>query len=52
MKPRKSTPNDYAKEMTKGGFENAGSKFAEDKLGNSVKHFITYIGGILPKSMA
>ena len=38
MKPRKSTPNDYAKEMTKGGFENAGSKFAEDKLGNSVKH--------------
>ena len=38
MKPRKSTPNDYAKGMTKGGLENAGSKFAEDKLGNSVKH--------------
>ena len=39
MKPRKSTPNDYAKGMTKGGLENAGSKFAEDKLGNSVKHW-------------
>ena len=39
MKPRKSTPNDYAKGMTKGGLENAGSKFTEDKLGNSVKHW-------------
>ena len=39
MKPKKLTPNDYAKEMTKGGFENAGSKFADDKLGNSVKHW-------------
>ena len=39
MKPKKLTPNDYAKEMTKGGFENAGSKFADDKLSNSVKHW-------------
>lgn len=39
MKPRKSTPNDYGKGMTKGGLENAGSKFTEDKLGNSVKHW-------------
>ena len=39
MKPRKSTPNDYAKGMAKGGLENAGSKFAEDKLGNSVNHW-------------
>ena len=39
MKPRKSTPTDYAKGMAKGGLENAGSKFAEDKLGNSVNHW-------------
>ena len=39
MEERKPTENDYVKGMTKGGLENAGSKFAEDKLGNSVKHW-------------
>ena len=36
MKPRKPTPNDYAKEMTKGGFENAGSRFVEDEFVTSI----------------
>ena len=36
MKPRKSTPNDYANEMAKGGLENAGSKFVEDEFVTSI----------------
>ena len=39
MKEKRPTARDYANEMAKGGLENAGSKFVEDKLGNSVKHW-------------